>query len=123
MTEKMRDVETFKIYEEGKHRRYTLLFSVNGGAFAVAKLFSDQDAAALLGQLTIPRMSVGMIFFTAVMVADTFTFGAKMRRYVNVFGPEGVDVFGPAGKAVLLLIGLLICSGWFLVSWPIGEDS
>ena len=26
--------ESFKAYEDGKHRRYSLLFAVNGGAFA-----------------------------------------------------------------------------------------
>jgi hypothetical protein len=30
--------EASELYENGKHRRYSLLFSVNGGAFAIAKL-------------------------------------------------------------------------------------
>jgi hypothetical protein len=101
-----------RLYEDGKHRRYTLLFSVNGGAFAVAKLFSDQDAATVLGHLTILQMSIGMILFTAVMVVDIFKFGMKMRGY-----RDEDDVFERWGQAVLLLIGLLICAGWALVSW------
>jgi hypothetical protein len=31
-------VPDFRAYEDGKHRRYELLFAVNGGAFAIAKL-------------------------------------------------------------------------------------
>ena len=29
--------EAFKIYEDGKHRRYSLLFAVNGGVLAILK--------------------------------------------------------------------------------------
>jgi hypothetical protein len=103
------DSATVKIYEDGKHRRYNLLFSVNGGAFAVAKLFSDAAVPKVLGHLTLSQLSVGMILFTAVMVADIFVFGLNMQKYA--------DVFHWQGKAVLLLIGLLICAGWFLVGW------
>jgi hypothetical protein len=35
--------EVFRAYEEGKHRRYNLLFAVNGGVFTVAKLFGDPE--------------------------------------------------------------------------------
>ena len=31
--------DAFEIYENGKHRRYTLLFSVNGAVAAIAKLY------------------------------------------------------------------------------------
>ena len=63
----------------------------------------------MLGNLTLRQLSVGMILFTAVMVADIFKFGTNMQEYVDVFHKEG--------KTVLLLIGLLICGGRFLVSW------
>lgn len=106
-----RDVpESFKAYEDGKHRRYSLLFAVNGGAFAVAKLFSDPQNANVLGSLTLRELSLGMILFTIVMVVDIFMFGEKMRtKYLP-------DDFGWQGKAVLLLLGVLICGGWFLVA-------
>ena len=109
MAGKLTTAESFKIYEDGKHRRYNLLFGVNGGAFAVAKLFTDADAVTLLGNLTLSHLAIGMILFTAVMTADIFMFGQKMReRYLP-------GVFGAQGKAVLLLIGFLICAGWFFV--------
>jgi hypothetical protein len=109
MADKLTTAESFKIYEDGKHRRYELLFGVNGGAFAVAKLFTDKDATALLGNLKLSELAIGMILFTIVMTADIFMFGQKMRE---AYLP---DAFGIQGKVVLLLIGLLLCAGWFLV--------
>ena len=116
MSEEKKVPESFKAYEDGKHRRYSLLFAVNGGAFAVAKLFSDAKifsdpkTANVLGSLTLRQLSLGMILFTIVMVVDIFMFGEKMRtKYLP-------DAFGWQGKAVLLLLGVLICAGWFLVA-------
>jgi hypothetical protein len=109
MTNRPTLTESFKLYEEGKHRRYGLLFGVNGGAFAVAKLFTDPAAATLLGNLTLSQLALGMILFTIVMTFDIFTFGQKMReKYLP-------DAFGLPGKVVLVLIGFLICAGWYLV--------
>jgi hypothetical protein len=108
--EEMNVSESFKLYEDGKHRRYSLLFAVNGGAFAIAKLYAEKNAAAVLGNLTLDRMSFGMILFTVVMVVDIFIFGQKMRE---TYLP---GAFGWEGKTVLVLIGILICAGWFLVS-------
>ena len=101
--------ESFKTYEDGKQRRYQLLFTVNGGAFAVAKLFSDKDAIHFLGNFTLRQLAMGMILFTIIMTADIFMFGEKMRK---IYLP---DAFGWQGKAVLLCIGLLLSVGWFLV--------
>ena len=103
--------DKLSLYEDGKHRRYTLLFSVNGGAFAVAKLLvgAEGKSAIVLGQLTLPELSWGMILFTVITVADIYAFGYKMRN--NFF----VKVFEWRGKLVLISIGLLICCGWFLV--------
>jgi hypothetical protein len=102
--------ESFRSYEDGKHRRYNLLFSVNGGAFAIAKMFVDQRAAAVLGHLSLFQLSVGMILITIVMVVDIFMFGEKMRT------DHLPEAFGWQGKTVLILIGTLICAGWFLVA-------
>jgi hypothetical protein len=85
-------------------------FAVNGGAFAVAKLFADPKTSNVLGSLTLRQLSIGMILFTIVMVLDIYMFGEKMR---SQYLPEG---FGWQGKIVLLLLGILICAGWFLVA-------
>lgn len=104
-----------ELYETGKHRRYSLLFSVNGGAFAIAKLLAEAPTGSpvVLGGLTLSHLSVGMILFTAVMVYDIFAFGEKMRAALDRPGRPGV--FGPPGKVVLLLLGALIASGWAFV--------
>lgn len=102
--------EASKAYEDGKHRRYTMLFTVNGGAFAVAKVFAGPGAGMVLGALQLWQLSLGMILFTTVMVVDIFKFGQKMQRYL------GKEVFAEYGKAVLILLGLLIATGWSLVA-------
>jgi len=104
--------DKLSLYEDGKHRRYTLLFSVNGGAFAIAKLLvgAEGKPAIVLGQLTLPELSWGMILFTIIMVADIYAFGDKMRKDFSL------KVFASIGKLVLISIGLLICGGWFLVA-------
>jgi hypothetical protein len=101
--------ESFKAYEEGKHRRYNLLFAVNGGAFAVARLFVEKRAG-VLGDLTLRELGIGMAVFTIVTVLDIFMFGQKIRKnYLP-------DAFGWQGKSVLIGIGLLICLGWIQVA-------
>jgi hypothetical protein len=98
------------LYETGKHRRYSLLFSVNGGAFALAKLMIGEAVKPrfVLGNLTLTELSVGMVAFTAVMTWDIYAFGEKMRK---TFLEKD---FGIQGKAVLLLLGSLLCAGWLL---------
>src|SRR5437762_1952081 len=49
MNDEKKVPESFKTYEEGKHRRYTLLFAVNGGAFALAKFIADKVAQSMGG--------------------------------------------------------------------------
>jgi len=110
MSEEKGVPESFRTYEDGKHRRYSLLFSVNGGALAVAKLFAESKAVSVLGNLTLRELSIGMILFTVVMTVDIFMFGEKMRTTYLL------DAFGWQGKTVLITIGILICAGWFLVA-------
>lgn len=117
MSEDPNITDTFKAYEQGKHRRYNLLFAVNGGAFAVAKLFTDsssQTTDPVLGNLCLWQLSLGMALFTIVMVADIFMFGQNMRKRVREKMPA---LFNWQGKAVLILIGLLIAAAWTLVSF------
>jgi hypothetical protein len=99
-----------ELYEDGKHRRYTLMFSVNGGAFAIAKLLKvgEEKCSPLdLGSLTLPAIAVGMIIFTVVMVVDIYAFGLQMRKEIE-------KVFQGVGKTVLVLLGALQCVGWYL---------
>jgi hypothetical protein len=110
MIDEMTVPASFKIYEDGKHRRYQLLFTVNGGAFAIAKLLVDRDPPYVLGGLTLTQLAIGMFLFTLVMCLDIFLFGRKMRKtYLS-------DAFAWQGKLVLILIAAIICVGWSLVA-------
>jgi len=113
--------ECYKAYEDGKHRRYELLFAVNGGAFAVAKFAADPKPGLVLGGLSLLWLSVGMVVFTAAMVVDIFFFGKMMRSTLplNFLHPDSdtVVVFGRPGKIVLIVIGVLICLGWLLAAF------
>jgi hypothetical protein len=102
--------DAFSLYEEGKHRRYNLLFAVNGGAFAIAKVFAESETCqTVLGGLTLKHLAIGMMIFSLAMVIDIYCFGNNMRNHhLNT-------VFGMPGKGVLLVLGLLICVGWGLV--------
>lgn len=111
MLEKFKKDES-ELYESGKHRRYGLLFAVNGGAFAVAKLLTGEPgkAGVVLGALTLPELAIGMTLFTILMVVDIYFFGLKMKKRLP-------DDFGPIGKLVLISIGALLCAGWLLAGF------
>jgi hypothetical protein len=95
------------LYLEGKMKRYSLLFSVNGGAFAIAKLLNEPTPP---GGLSIAALSVGAIVFTVLMTADVWLWGAGMRNQ------HGSALFRPVGQTILLMIGALLTSGWVLVT-------
>ena len=107
-------------YEAGKHRRYGLLFAVNGGAFAVAELLGEKGGA--VGGLTTDRLALGMIVFTAVMAFDIGAFGLKMRRrWWESLSPKPSyscwgGLFALPGWAVLGLLTALVITGWVLVT-------
>jgi hypothetical protein len=85
--------ETYGLYEDGKHRRYGLLFSVNGGGFTVGSLFAKAVNAPLLGNLTISQLAIGMAIFTVAMYADILTFGMRFRHMVMTRVRGGTRVF------------------------------
>ncbi len=103
--------EAFDLYENGKHRRYSLLFAVNGGAFAIARLLAGgaSTQGPVLGNLTLTELAIGMAMFTVVMAVDIYAFGEKMRTSYLA------NAFQFQGKAVLVLLGALQCVGWLLV--------
>jgi len=134
----LNDSDISKAYEEGKHRRYNLLFAVNGGAFAVAQFFTTdpEDVRGpgddLVGSLTYGQLSLGMVLFTIVMVLDIYMFGENMRQQTIkpnstnrpkplklLFSSNLSKLFSWQGKLVLFLIGLLLSAGWTLVSFNI----
>lgn len=106
-------LDKLAIYTDGKMKRYSLLFGVNGGAFAIAQLMAD-TSKELPGRLSLPGLAIGAILFTIVMTVDIWLWGQSMRR--KEFAGE--LAFTPYGKVILLLIAGLIASGWMLVAMP-----
>lgn len=106
----------FQTYENGKQRRYNLLFAVNGGAFAVAKIIDPESG--LPGQLSMQSIALGMIAFTLIMSLDILAFGLKMRGYRETSG-----TFGPIGATVLFVLCVILSGGWTLAHGAIVEGT
>jgi len=106
--------ELFKLYEDGKQRRYGLLFAINGGGFAIAKFIAPDCSGhtTVLGALRLWNLSAVMIVMTVLMVWDIFNFGTQMSEKLHG------DVFKKPGRWVLGLLGGLILVGWVLVAIP-----
>ena len=100
-------------YIDGKMKRYSLMFAVNGGAFALAKLLPDPNASRVLGGLSMEALAVGAILFTMLMWRDIYLFGDMMRR--EFFGGE--LVFQSQGKLILHALCSLVIVGWLLVAF------
>src|SRR5262245_37686047 len=107
------ELEGLNVYIEGKMKRYNLLFAVNGGAFAVAKLLGDGQTKKLLGGLGVRELAVGTAVFTVLMAFDIWKWGHMMRE--DFFGGE--QVFGAPGKFVVVAIGSLLAGGWLLAAF------
>ena len=105
-------LDGLRTYIDGKMRRYTLLFSVNGGAFAIAKFMLGTKSSCddvLLGSLKLWHLALGSMIFTILMVLDNFLFAQRMKTQFL-----GELAFNVPGKMILLLIGILIISAWVL---------
>ena len=98
--------DLYKLYEDGKHRRYNLLFAVNGGAFAIVSFLLKGDTA----QVALPMLLwIGpvMALFSVVMWLDIYEFGKKMRELGGA-----LDLFGDRGWQVLAAIALSLVAVW-----------
>jgi hypothetical protein len=121
----------FKEYEDGKHRRYELLFKVNGAAFAIVSLAAEAKASDFVYQVIgLRTLAFGLAAFCVVMGLDICTFGLKMRKmnaeyWQRIDGRQQetpapktdlAELFAWPGKAVLLAIVALLVIGWCLVA-------
>ena len=106
-------LEGLNIYVTGEMKRYYLLFAVNGGAFAIAKLLGEPQAGAAVGGLSLTALASGCIVFTALMWRDIYAFGELMR--LQFFG--GKDVFQEGGKLILACLCVLLILGWLLAAF------
>lgn len=108
--------EVVAAYEDGKHRRYGLLFAVNGGALAIGRIVvsGSESEKIVLGGLKIWMLGIAMAIFSVVMTYDIWKFGERMRLFDET-------LFGPPGRRVLLLIGTLLTIIGLIVGLPVGH--
>jgi Domain of unknown function (DUF4440) len=118
------ELKLYEAYADGKMKRYTLLFAVNGGAFAIAQAYQE---TGLLGKLTVPKLAVGVIGFSWIMLWDIWSFGEMMRtRYAALWkkaenDPTRLEVFDKEGRAILLLLVGLVTVAWVLAAIDAGR--
>ena len=106
-------LQALDTYIEGKMKRYSLLFSVNGGAFAIAKILSEPNSTRILGGLTLQELAIGAVLFTILMGIDIFLWGQMMRT--KFF--DGELVFKWAGKSILILLCILLILAWLIAAF------
>ena len=104
--------DIYTLYETGKGRRYNLLFSVNGAAFAIVSFLIKDGGNRIIAGWTGLMVAAGMIAFTAIMWWDIFGFGKKMA-YLG----DRLELFGPDGKLVVSLLAMLLIAAWMGVGW------
>ena len=91
------------------------MFSVNGGALVIGKLFAEENTRKFLGGLTPEAVAIGAILFTLLMWRDIYLFGNMMKsEFFN-----GQLVFQPPGIRILHALCSLIIIGWLIAAfWP-----
>jgi hypothetical protein len=105
--------DAFGFYEDGKHRRYTLLFSVNAAVAAIAKLGPSTG----MGPLSTWALSIGMTVFTLLMLYDIGIFGWRFREETGDSTRRyGEGIFSLHGQIVLIGCCALIVAGWALLA-------
>src|SRR5215472_12610340 len=101
-------LKILQAYTDGKMKRYGLLFSVNGGAFALARFSSDKGVV-----ISPAVIAFGAIFFTVLMTLDIWMFGIAMRKQ---FERVQDGLFGQHGRLILLGLTLLLVVAWALAA-------
>jgi ACR3 family arsenite efflux pump ArsB len=104
-------LDALRTYLDGKMQRYKLLFAVNGGAFAIAKV--GQGDHVNLGNLDLGKLAIGAIAFTIVMTIDIWLWGQQMRE---TYLAKEAQAFSFAGKTILLLLAALQIFAWSLAA-------
>jgi hypothetical protein len=102
----------YTLYESGKGRRYGLLFTVNGGAYALVGFLVGGSPTFELSLLTVwafVLIPAALALFTLQMQKDIQAFGEYMR---DLAAPHGLTLFGQVGQDVLKNICRLIVAAW-----------
>jgi len=90
----------FEDYEKGKHRRYELLFKVNGAAFVIATLFTKTETKDIIqGVVSLQMLAIGMMAFT-IIIGDRhllFRLGHEAAR--QPLAQDGMEDWAVAHQA------------------------
>ena len=105
----------FRFYEEGKARRYNILFAVNTAVFGILKIVPDSKLGVLAGQ-DVGQFAFGMALFTLVMGFDLWMFGIKMRKAGDPVAALQDRLFAIPGRLVLVMLCGLMAGGWLAVA-------
>jgi hypothetical protein len=104
--------ELYKVYQDGKIRRYNLLFAVNGGAFAILKFSVGPGGSSSSPEVLLPLLPWGMVIFSLAMFTDIWSFGRAMSKSPELEG----TAFTPIGMIILSIITALLVTGWVLLA-------
>ena len=109
------NLQALSTYLDGKIKRYNLMFAVNGGIFALARIITSAPSENPLGKIRLTHLAIGAIAFTSIMWFDVWIWGENMR--LTYF--DGKQVFQTRGKVIVSLLAALLIGGWLLAtsSW------
>ena len=105
----------FRFYEDGKARRYNILFAVNTAVFGILKIVPDSKLGVLSGR-DAGQFAFGMALFTLVIGFDLWMFGIKMRKAGDPGAPLHEGLFAIPGRLVLVMLCGLMAGGWLAVA-------
>lgn len=112
--------EVVDIYEAGKGRRYGLLFSANGGAYAIAAFLAEfrNPAGGLpVDAFGLILLAAFMTLFNLLMWMDIHAFGVRMREIDQAIRGVGAPwlLFGRRGAFVLAAFCAGLALAWLCV--------
>ncbi len=112
-----RSWEAFGVYQDGKSRRFSLLFTVNGGAFALLGFLAGDQPRIAFSFVTVWAFVViplAMIIFTQRMRDDLFVFGEGMNRVWQDLDLACPEIFSAKEQKIVRSVTRLICAAWAL---------
>lgn len=109
------NLKALSTYIDGRMKRYSLLFSVNGGAFAIIKFSTtDSDIVSFaIGAIKLNYLAIGAILFTYLIFIDIWAWGSFMRDHFSLED----SAFTPRGQFILIGLSSLLVYIWLFVGF------
>src|SRR3978361_715787 len=105
-----RDWKIVDLYESGKGRRYQLLFTINGGAYALIGFLAANAKAfefSFIGIWAFILIPAALAIYTCLMYRDIDAFATNMKAY----DPE---LYKEHGRLHLKYVCALLTVSWIL---------